>query len=96
MPQDLLIADDFDLLIEDGDLIVGESTRQHQSLLLMIDKGTLREFPRIGVGALTWINDDVSGDLNSQIKREFEADGMKVLGVRGGFSNLQIEAVYED
>ncbi|MEO0337579.1 MAG: oxidase [Bacteroidota bacterium] len=92
---DILINDGFDLEIENGDFLIGQSTRQHQALLLLTEKGEWREFPLRGVGAVRWINDDLSGDLNGAIKREYEADGMVVNGVKGNIENLQIEAYYE-
>lgn len=96
MPVDLLLDTDFDILIANGDLVPGESTRQHQSLLILIEKGELREFPLRGVGAKSWLLDDQAGDLNAQIKREFEADGQRVLLVKTAANgNIQVEGVYE-
>lgn len=92
--KDILLQD-FDLVFASGDLVSGESTRQHQQLLLLASKGELREFPLRGVGASEWINDEAPGDFNAQVKREFEADGMKVMRISGSISNLSIEAVYE-
>ena len=96
MPVDILIdiANAYDLRIEDGDLVSGESTRQHQALLLLTEKGENREFPARGIGLQSWLNDDRSGDLNAAIKREFERDGMKVISIRGTIENLTTEAVY--
>lgn len=96
MPVDLLLDTDFDILIANGDLVAGESTRQHQSLLLLIEKGELREFPLRGVGVRSWLLDEQSGDLNAAIKREFEADGQRVLLVRTAANgNIQVEGVYD-
>lgn len=99
MPNDILLDDDFDLLFEDGDLVIGESTRQHQQLLLLSAKGEIREFPTRGVGIYDWTLDDSPGDLNSEIKRQFELDGMTVQQVKArvtsaGLNSLEIEAVY--
>ncbi len=85
----------FDLLIANGDFVSNESTRQHQTLLLLCEKGELREFPTRGIGIQGWIADEVTGDFNSTVKREYEADGMKVLSIKGSITNLQVEAVYE-
>lgn len=99
MPTDLLLDAVFSILIEDGDFVPGESTRQHQVLLLYTEKGENREFPTRGVGLRSWLLDERPGDLNAQIKREFEADGMRVLSVQAqrGLDNTSIttEAVYE-
>lgn len=94
--KDILLGIDFDLLIEGGDFVVGESTRQHQQLLLVVEKGELREFPLRGVGANTWLNEDSGAlNINAEIKREFEADGMKVLQVATVGNTVQTEAYYE-
>jgi hypothetical protein len=100
MPVDLLLDENFEILIEDGDFVPGESTRQHQTLLLYAEKGEIREFPTRGVGVRSWLLDERPGDLNAQIKREYEADGMTVLQVKSAARtldgvNLTIEAVYD-
>jgi hypothetical protein len=94
---DILLDINFDLRIEGGDFKAGESARQHQQLLILTEKGELREFPTRGVGIQSWLLDDIQvGDLNSAVKREFEADGMTVVQVKKGTSpgRLQIEAYY--
>lgn len=94
MPKDILISDtNFDLRFEDGDLVIDESTRQHQVLLLMCEKGEFRESPGACLGITTWLNDDQTGDLNGKIKREMERDGMHVLKIRTK-PEIQIEALY--
>lgn len=94
--NDLILDTDYDLKIANGDLVAGESTQQHQALLILIEKGELREFPTRGVGVQSWIIDDVNfGDLNAEVKRQFELDGMKVLSLKGKNANLQIEAYYD-
>lgn len=97
MPVDLLLDSDFDLLIQDGDLVAGDATRQHQALLLLTEKGENREFPTRGVGLQSWMNDDVSfQDVKREIKREFERDGMKVEQVSASGSGLQVEGRYNE
>lgn len=96
MKDILLDTVDFDVLIQDGDFVAGESTQQHQALLLLIEKGELREFPTRGIGAQTWINDDSqAGDFNAAVKKEFETDGMRVLSLKGSPINLKVEAYYD-
>lgn len=92
--KDILLGINFDLSFSNGDFAIGESTRQHQNLLLLVEKGEIREFPTRGVGTQSWLLDESPGDYNAEVKREFEKDGMTVLKVRGGVENLQIEAVY--
>lgn len=92
---DILLDDGFDLKIENGDLVIGDSTEQHQQLLLLANKGELREFPTRGVGIRGWLLDDQAGNLNGAIKREFEADGMTVESVNTRNGQINIEAAYE-
>ena len=78
MPKDYLLDDDFDLKIANGDFVVGESTAQHQQLLLLLEKGELRQYPRTGVGIKNFLNDDNLGDLYQEIHKQFKADGLNI------------------
>lgn len=96
MPNDLLLDDGLDLMFADGDLVIGEATRQHQVLLLLTSPGELREFPMRGVGLQHWLLDDAAkGDVTRRIKQEFEADGMTVQRIRYNGDNVTTEASYE-
>lgn len=97
MPNDILLNKSTnDLVIQNGDLVIGESTRQHQQLLLLFEKGDLIEFPTHGVGTRSWINDDVSfADLKAEIKREFERDGMRVTKIAVSSQTITTEANYD-
>lgn len=75
---DFLLDDTFDLLIIDGDLVVGESTAQHQKILLLADKGEFKDAPMRGVGARRYLEDNTPDNLAREIRQEFSADGMTV------------------
>jgi hypothetical protein len=47
--QDILLADNLDLLIEGGDFVVGEADEQNVQLILYAATGDFRENPEIGV-----------------------------------------------
>ena len=96
---DILLDDTFDVRIKDGDLVFGESTRQHQSLLLLTQYGEWRESPTVGIGAATWLQDELHGaNLAAAIKTGFEGDGMTVQAVKSNRVNdkltLTTEASY--
>jgi len=95
MPTDILLDDNFDLVISDGDLVVGESTRQHQKLLLMTEKGELRDTPTRGVGIAHWIADDAPANITIETKRQFQLDGMKVSFARLVGGKLETDARYD-
>lgn len=92
---DLLLNERNDLAFADGDFVAGESTQQHQQLLLISNKGDWREHPVIGVGLFRALKDDDANTILSDIKSEFEADGMIVNSIRMDASgNLNIDAIY--
>lgn len=95
MPQDIILTD-FAPKIADGDFVLSESTRQHQELLLLIEKGELRQFPLSGVGIRTQLLDENPAAVRAEIKRQFELDGMRVMSVSGSGIKINVEAVYRE
>jgi hypothetical protein len=79
MPSDLLVNTDFTPVLEEGDLVIGESTAQHKRSLLTSGLGWYRHDPLAGVGAFNWLDDEV-GDvgLEQKIVEQFERDGLVV------------------
>lgn len=76
--KDFLLGNDGDLLIQDGDFVIGDSTIQNQKLLFVTKKGEWRQNIGVGIGAIDYINDDALADLSQEIQKQFEADGMRV------------------
>ena len=94
MPTDFLCdADTGDLLCEAGDLVIGDSTRQHQLDLLYANEGDYKEFPVTGVGIDSFLNDNDKTDMIRKIRQQFTLDTMKVVKITAG-SNLNIDANY--
>ncbi len=93
--RDFLLDDNFDLLIVDGDLVVGDSTSQHQKILILADKGEFKDVPMRGVGALKYLEDHSPDNLAREIRLEFSADGMKVNKIQiAPDLNIQVDANY--
>ncbi len=95
MPQDILLDETGDLAIKDGDFVIGESTIQHQQLLLASQKGEWKENPLVGVGIENYLNDDTTNDMMNEISSQFEKDGMKIKSINSANSELLIDASYE-
>lgn len=75
---DLLLDDNNDLIIDGNDLKIGFSDYQHQSLLLLLQKGELKENPLATVGIINYLRDsDIPGML-AEIRTRFVNDGMTV------------------
>lgn len=95
MISDLMLTEDFDLQVANGDLVVGDATFQSQELLILMMPGELRQFPTRGVGVRNYLLEDQAGGLNGAIKRELERDGVQVDRIRKQGETLQISGQYE-
>lgn len=91
---DILLDSDGDLLIVDGDLVIGESTIQHQQLLLSTNKGEWKQSPKVGIGLQDFLNDDSVNGIMNEINYQFTQDGMKVNSINIVNEQLNIEALY--
>jgi len=76
--NDLIIDENFQVAVNNGDFVVDVSDEQQQNLLLICDKGDFKESPTVCVGVQRWLNDDEPEDLLAEIKKEFQRDGMTV------------------
>ncbi len=92
---DISINEDFDLSFTGGDFTIGESTEQHQELLLLCNKGEWRENPDVGVGIKAYLKDEDNGGLLPEIKEQFERDGMQVNKLTQSGYDLKIDAIYK-
>lgn len=97
MPKDILLNEDFDLQIKDGDFVVGESTAQHQKILILSDKGEYKEIPMRGVGSRRFLEDDTPEHLAREIREEFSTDGMVVNKIQITEDlTIQVDANYNE
>ena len=76
--KDLLLNDSFDLVIKNGDLVIGDSNVQHQNTLLITQPGSFKESPEVGVGIENFLMDDDPAGLKNKVREEFTKDGQKV------------------
>ena len=84
-----------DLVIKDGDLVVVESTAQHQKDILLARKGHYRQRPDVGADIRSFLDDDSPGDLPGIVSAELEKDGMQISDVSlNADFKLRIDASY--
>lgn len=96
--NDIMLDDNYDLQIVGGDLVVAESTRQHQALLLLTEPGQIDQYPTAGIGIMGWLLDDDSdtNTLRHAIESQFKADGMRIEKLDlTQLPTVKITAVYE-
>ncbi|HLO38376.1 MAG TPA: hypothetical protein VK173_07800 [Lacibacter sp.] len=93
--QDIKLNINLDLEISGGDLVTGESTQQHQQLLLATVKGDWKENPTIAVGLFEYLKDNDGDGLLGEIKQEFERDGMIVNSLSRDGQKINVDASYK-
>lgn len=91
---DILLDDDLDLLFENSDFAIGESTGQHIEHLLILAKGGLRSAPLLGANVTRLQNDDAYfGEVKADIQETLEIDGLKIKSIAYN-QKLTIDAEY--
>lgn len=80
---DLLLDEDFDLLVKDGDFVVGDSKQQDIELILVHNKGAFFNTPTVGVGVLAAGNRRITNvdDIMREARLQLSADGLKNLSI---------------
>lgn len=94
---DFLIDEDNDLLIADGRIVTGESTPQHEKLLLVTEPGQMKLFATTGVGLNGYLLDDLTDeDMKSNIRSQYEGDGLAVGKLSLSNGNLSTKVEYKN
>ena len=80
---DILNDETGDLAFAEGDFSTGESDAQHVEHLLMASKGSLRQYPEMGVGLANFLKKQStqSSDMRREIEVNLKADGYRVLNL---------------
>lgn len=97
MPFDIILNENFDLKIEDGDFVIGESTYQNQNLLILADKGQFKMDPTVGVGTRRFLESNKKDDLAREIRQEFIKDGMVIRSLSiSPEMEIKVDAIYNN
>jgi len=94
--RDILLDSDNDLLLSQGDFVSGDATAQSVGLVLLFQKGELRESPLLGVGLVNWLLSEGSlVGLKHEVAKQFAADGgtLRTLRIQDG-GQIEIDVVY--
>jgi hypothetical protein len=84
------------LLDESGNIKIGNSDQQHQALLLLIDKGGLKENPDAGIGAFKYLESEQTDAFLREVRIQYEDDGMRIKKIAFENNQLSINAPYND
>ena len=92
--KDILIDSTGDLLIKNGDFVIGRSDDIHKEVLLVTDKGSFKEDPTIGVGLAQFLEGENSDDLLSEIRKQFTADGITIDKISNSNGKFPLDGHY--
>lgn len=95
MSNDILLNEQNEVLIVDGDFVTGQSDQQHVKHIVEAFKGEYKSTPLVGFGALNWLkrDDKIESEFRRDLKIQLENDGYTdaTIDISKGFGNLQIE-----
>jgi hypothetical protein len=94
MAKDILLDQNGDLLIVDGDLVIGNSEQQDVDLIFSSHKGEYKEHPLLGFGASRYLkksNNNVE-EFVRELELQLELNGFEnpEIDVEKGLDNIKI------
>jgi hypothetical protein len=92
--KDILLNTENELQIANGDFVVGESLNQQVGLLLLLNKGELKQYPLTGVGIYDLINTESKEDIKNAVSEQLKDDGLKLRNLELTDDKLYITAEY--
>ena len=73
---DILLDNNDDLAIENGDFLLGESLDQEVGIIIRLNQGDLKSDPILGPGLFRMINSNATdAEVKDKIKLHLERDG---------------------
>lgn len=90
----LLLDENRDIQVKNGEAVIGDIANQNLEILVLSEKGEIREAPLRGVGIRRYVEDEDVATLLQAIRNEVAEEGMTLdkLGVEDG--KLEIIAHY--
>ena len=89
---DILLDENEDLLIENGDFVIGDSNEQHIRHILRLAPGQNRMAPLLGANIIENLKGNFDGDFKRKIRIMLEMDGVTVNDVQINNDELNIDA----
>lgn len=86
--QDFLLDENWDLLIENGDLIIGNANQQHIALIVVTGPGHWKENPFLGFNAALYEGSNTNPtEMRTNLSEQLQSDNnvLNQLTVSNGF-----------
>lgn len=92
--NDILLDDNWDLQVENGDFVTGEDLSQRTGLLLATTEGEWRQSPTVGVGTAMYLHSNSEMEFRRKIKKQFKDDGLQLTEFKKVGTELNINTEY--
>ena len=79
--QDFLLGEDEDILIQNGDLVIGPSDNQHIEDIITSFAGDFKQFPQLGFGIMQYLKSENGKAAINEIKNQLTGDGYQLANV---------------
>lgn len=90
----ILLDNNYEPIISQGGLAIGEISPQNQALIVQCHKGEFKENPAIGVGIEDMLLDHDPLRWRQRIREALEIDGQEVESIKISPSEISISAKY--
>ncbi len=95
MRKDILLDDNFQVVIDNQDMVIANSDEQHVQLLAITEKGAIKYNPTAGFGLYSRLKQRVANvrAFERELKIELELDGYGSASIdtSEGVNNVKIE-----
>lgn len=91
--KDFLTDDNGDLLIVNGDFVIGESSHQHINDIVLSNKGDFKQWPLLGFGAhryLKTVKKPIDFERDLKIQLEYAGFENPKIDLSQGYDKLKI------
>ena len=93
--KDILLNNEYEVQVQNGDFLTGVSDNQHIALILATHAGEWKQYPLTGVGIDDVANDERFQYWENKIAAQLKADGLVVNLVRLSADSLDVQARYK-
>ena len=93
--KDILLNNEYEVQVQNGDFLAGVSDNQHIALILATHAGEWKQYPLTGVGIDDVANDERFQYWENKIAAQLKADGLVVNRVRLSADSLDVQARYK-
>ena len=93
--KDLLLDDDGDLKIINGDFVIGEAEVQSVERLLISKPGEWKEFPQVGCDIKKSMNGSIGRFLERNVRVQLESDGFSIEKLNITEKGIELKGGYE-